>query len=47
MHEPELHGIGHSHEYNGNGGSCRFQGYGGLRSRSDQHIGIESNEVDD
>jgi hypothetical protein len=45
LYEAKSHGIGHSYEYNGNGGGRRFQGFGCLWCRDDEHIGTESNQI--
>ena len=45
--EANSHGIAYSDEYNRNGASCRFQGYGRLRSGGDEHIGTESDHLGD
>ena len=42
LDEAERHGIEHGHEYDRNGGSCRFQSYGCLGVGGDEQIGAES-----
>ncbi|MHC2389975.1 hypothetical protein ACVMFA_004643 [Bradyrhizobium liaoningense] len=47
MHEAKLHGIGHTHEYDRNGGGCRLQRYGRLRTGGDKQLGTEGNQIGD
>ena len=44
LDEAEPHGIGHSHEYNRNGCSCRFQGNGFSWPGGNKHIRFECDE---
>jgi hypothetical protein len=44
LDEADRHGIGHGHEYNRNGGSCRFQGHCCLRTGANEQIGLECDE---
>src|SRR5580704_13882657 len=45
LDEAEPHGIGYTHEYNRNGGGCRFQDYGCLWADGDEQIGAESDQL--
>jgi hypothetical protein len=45
LDEAGPYGISHSHEYNRNAGSCRFQGYGCWWVGGDEHIGAESYQL--
>ena len=44
LNEAKANGIGHRNEYNRNGGSCRFQSYGSLRTGANEQIGPESDK---
>jgi hypothetical protein len=44
LHKAEPHGIGHSREYDRNGGSCRFQGCGCQVVAGKEQIGLERDE---
>jgi hypothetical protein len=44
LDEADCHGIGHSHEYNRNFVSCRFESDGCLRAGRNEHIGLEGDE---
>ena len=44
MDEAEPHGIEHDHEYNRNGSSCRFHGYGFSWPDGNYKIGLEGDE---
>ena len=43
--EAEPHRIKHSHKYDRNTGSCRFQGYGCLRVAGNEQIGTERDQL--
>ena len=47
MHKAKLHGIGHTYEYNRNGGGGRLQRYGRLRPGSDEQFGAKGNQIGD